>query len=122
MLSSKRNLDQLAKTFQPAKLNLKKVRTLSILIQMEVKMVINWINALKGIGIILVVLGHLLAKDYPFVTPYIYMFHMPLFFFISGYLFKPDLNFRSYFIKKFFSFGIPYLSFLFILFLSHQYS
>ena len=79
-------------------------------------MVINWINVLKGIGIILVVLGHLLVKDYPYVKPYIYMVHMPLFFIISGYLFKPDSNFRSYFIKKFFAFGIPYLSFLFILF------
>lgn len=37
---------------------------------------------------------------------------MPLFFFISGYLFKPHANLGSYAKKKFFHLIVPYLSFL----------
>lgn len=38
----------------------------------------------KAVGIILMVLCHAMFWDIPFV----YMFHMPLFFFVSGYCFK----------------------------------
>ena len=38
----------------------------------------------KGVGIILMVLCHSMFKDIPFI----YMFHMSLFFFVSGYCFK----------------------------------
>ena len=41
-----------------------------------------WIDIVKGIGIISVVVGHI------FYTPYIYAFHMPLFFIIGGFLFS----------------------------------
>lgn len=41
----------------------------------------------KGIGIILVVLGHSMIEFGHYI---IYMFHMPLFFFISGVFFKPE--------------------------------
>ena len=41
---------------------------------------ITWINTLKAIGIVLVVIGH---NDTIF-TEYIYSFHMPLFFLLSG--------------------------------------
>ena len=40
------------------------------------------IDILKGIGIILVVLGH---ADFPF-RDWVYLFHMALFFITSGYL------------------------------------
>lgn len=43
-------------------------------------------NIVKGIGIILVVLGHINTP----ATNYIYLFHMPLFFFVSGYLYNED--------------------------------
>src|ERR1700676_1479184 len=56
---------------------------------------IAWIDAAKGFAIILVVLGHVLggmmARDwldphgfFSEVYHYIYLFHMPLFFLISG--------------------------------------
>lgn len=52
-------------------------------------------DIVKGIGIILVVVGHL----YWDLTQFIYLFHLPLFFFVSGYLYneekygdKPYLN------------------------------
>ncbi len=46
---------------------------------------LNWIDALKGMGIMLVVLAH---HSLPVaLDTYIFSFHMPLFFFISGFVF-----------------------------------
>ncbi|MBQ9761954.1 MAG: acyltransferase family protein [Oscillospiraceae bacterium] len=44
------------------------------------------VSIAKGIGILLVVLGHCITA--PYLKRMIYLFHMPLFFFLSGYLFK----------------------------------
>lgn len=45
------------------------------------------IDVLKGLGIIFVLLGHMVGIGfYEDISVYIYSFHMPLFFFISGYL------------------------------------
>ena len=44
-----------------------------------------FIDAAKGIGILLVVLGHSPGLP-PFGVVLIYSFHMPLFFFISGFV------------------------------------
>jgi polysaccharide biosynthesis protein PslL len=71
-----------------------------------------WVDVLKGIGIVLVVLGHC---PNPF-NKIIFMFHMPLFFFISGYLFKPNKNIRDYFLNKIVHLIIPYVSFLILLY------
>lgn len=49
----------------------------------------NWIDIAKGIGIILVILGHTCPGK---TSHAIFLFHMPLFFIISGYLF----NFEKY--------------------------
>ena len=46
----------------------------------------NWIDSLRGFAVILVILGHLPTS--PELHKYIFSFHMPLFFFISGYLFN----------------------------------
>lgn len=43
-------------------------------------------NIVKGIGIVLVVVGHT-CWDF---TGFIYLFHLPLFFFVSGYLYNED--------------------------------
>lgn len=43
-------------------------------------------NIVKGIGIILVVVGHLCWD----LTRYIYLFHLPLFFFVSGFLYNEE--------------------------------
>ena len=49
----------------------------------------NYISTAKGIGIILMVVGHTIESN--FFCRFIYMFHMPLFFFCSGYFFEvPD--------------------------------
>ena len=43
-------------------------------------------DIVKGIGIILVVVGHFCWD----LTQYIYLFHLPLFFFVSGYLYNEE--------------------------------
>lgn len=78
----------------------------------------NWIDSLKGMAIILVVIGHLstLFSGLVFykLNQYIYSFHMPLFFFISGYLinFEKYMNIeKTYFKKRVYSLIIPYFFF-----------
>lgn len=48
---------------------------------------IESLDILKGIGIILVVVGHMIGKQL-YIRPWIYAFHMPLFFMLSGYCFN----------------------------------
>lgn len=75
----------------------------------------NYLSTAKGIGIILMVMGHCGVPE-P-MGKFIYQFHMPLFFFCSGFFFKNIKDFNSfyYFIKKRFK-GI-YLKFIFWSFL-----
>lgn len=47
----------------------------------------NVIDIMKGIGILLVILGHCMPYENP-LNRFIYSFHMPLFFMISGYLYN----------------------------------
>jgi fucose 4-O-acetylase-like acetyltransferase len=49
---------------------------------------IKWIDYAKGIGIILVILGHALANE-NILHIYSYSFHLPLFFFVAGITIKP---------------------------------
>lgn len=47
---------------------------------------VEYIDILKGIGIILMIMGHIgFSGIFDF---YIHAFNMPLFFFVSGYLYK----------------------------------
>lgn len=77
-------------------------------------------DALKGFAMFLVILGHAIiffplnlhenvACDY--IYRFIYTFHMPLFFCISGFLFSYKGNYRAYLWKKVRRIGIPYLVF-----------
>jgi len=68
-----------------------------------------WVEILKGIGIVSVVAGHIYSSN---INRYFFLFHMPLFFFLSGYLLKPKRNFKEYFIKKVKHLLIPYFAFL----------
>ncbi|SFM56217.1 acyltransferase family protein [Methanolobus profundi] len=79
----------------------------------------QWIDSLKGFAIILVVIGHLNDVSEGLNT-YIYSFHMPLFFFISGYLFnyqKYKNNSIQFIRKKINSLVIPYFTFTLISYL-----
>jgi len=70
---------------------------------------IPWVDTLKGLGIALVVCGHI-AND-TLLQHLIYAFHMPLFFFISGFLHRPANDLRRYFRKKTIQLLVPYASF-----------
>lgn len=53
----------------------------------EDKVRIEWIDISKGIGIILLVLGHCVVKT-DYVHKFIFSFHIPLFYVLSGYCFN----------------------------------
>ena len=76
---------------------------------------IKWIDVFKGIGIIAVVVGHIWDG---LISRMIYVFHMPLFFFISGYLSKPVMDYRAFFTKKVKSLIIPYIVYLSLLYMA----
>ncbi len=75
---------------------------------------IAWVDVCKGLGISLVVLGH--TNVGPVVTHCIYLFHMPLFFFLSGYLHRVKTNLPEYLKKKSIHLLVPYVSFLLLLY------
>lgn len=71
----------------------------------------GWADFVKGLGILTVVLGH---SGNTILHHYFFWFHMPIFFIISGYFFKPlnqmsDL--KPYVQKKAKHFLIPYIFF-----------
>ena len=56
---------------------------------------INWLDWMKAIGMYLIVYGHFMSYGHQ----YIYTFSVPLFFIISGFLFKKEEH-LSFFLKK----------------------
>jgi len=76
---------------------------------------ILWIDIMKGLGMLAVVIGHIYVGE---ISRNIFIFHMPLFFFVSGYLFKPTFEYKNYFFKKVVHLLIPYFSFLIPLYIT----
>ncbi len=78
---------------------------------------IEYIDIAKGIGILLVVMGH---NDFALVSPFfykfIYAFHMPLFFFVSGMLFKSEIPFLTLLRRRFGTNLKPYITILLLIF------
>ena len=78
---------------------------------------IEYIDIARGIGILLVVLGH---NDFSLVSPFayqvIYSFHMPLFFFLSGYFINTSSSFLAFTVKRFHSLLKPYLFTIFLIY------
>ncbi|MFT0803629.1 acyltransferase family protein [Bacillus swezeyi] len=71
---------------------------------------IDWIDASKGLGIILVVLGHTPTTDW--LKTFIFSFHMPLFFFLSGIVYHDaNMTFKSFLYKKMKTLLLPYFIF-----------
>lgn len=69
---------------------------------------ISYIDLFKGCGILLMIMGHV-GFGHTF-EKYIHAFHMPMFFFISGFLFKKKtMDFSNWIIKKFKSLILPYI-------------
>jgi len=66
---------------------------------------ISWIDMAKGYGTILVVLAHIGSG---LGRLWIYTFHMPLFFFLSGYVFSTKYEFREFVKRKCKTIVVPY--------------
>ena len=94
---------------------------------MKNKSIIFEIVFLQTLGPILVVIGHSMNglpenEFFQYIKSFIYVFHMPLFFFISGLLFSycykdKNISYKEYIMKKAYKLLIPYFfwNFIFIL-------
>lgn len=65
-----------------------------------------WIDWMKSIGMLLIIWGHSFPEG---LSPFIYSFNVPLFFVISGFLFKRESSFSTFFKKNLVTLIIPYL-------------
>jgi fucose 4-O-acetylase-like acetyltransferase len=78
---------------------------------------IEYLDIARGIGILLVVLGH---NDFGAISPFfhqvIYSFHIPLFFFLSGYFINTSLSFFEFIKKRSHSVLKPYLFTIFLIY------
>lgn len=69
---------------------------------------LSWLDVLKGIGIILVAIGHIYSNRTVF--NWLYSFHMPLFFFAAGWVYK-EKNFFTDIKRRSQTIVVPYFSF-----------
>lgn len=84
---------------------------------MSINKRLMWVDFAKGLGIIGVVVGH---SDTEFLKQYIFWFHMPLFFIISGFLFKPVNSVEMFWamaLKRTKQLLIPYISFFIFIYM-----
>lgn len=70
---------------------------------------IHWIDIARGIFIIAIVLGHVFNSGY--LRNWLFSFHVPAFFFLSGYCFKYESKFHDFALKKFRTIVVPYITF-----------
>jgi polysaccharide biosynthesis protein PslL len=79
---------------------------------------IGYIDIAKGLGILVIVLAHNdLSGYHPTLHKFIYAFHIPLFFFLSGMFFRPERAFGETVRRRFNTLLRPYLFALFIIYL-----
>lgn len=76
---------------------------------METEKRIAWIDIMKGILMVTIVLGH--VYDTGILRKYLYSFHVPAFFFLSGFCFTYRHNFCSFIYKRLRTIMIPYFFF-----------
>ena len=66
---------------------------------------LEWIDWMKALGIYLIVLGHF----YSYGGKFVYVFHVPLFFLISGFLCKKESKRRAFWRKILYNLVVPML-------------
>ncbi|WP_144836938.1 acyltransferase family protein [Kocuria rosea] len=71
------------------------------------------IDAVRVLGIVAVVTGHVWANE--FISKGLYSWHVPLFFFLTGYLWKPGRALVAEFHNRFRTLVKPYLFWLFVI-------
>ncbi len=69
------------------------------------------VDNIKAIGIVLVIMGH--VSQQAVLSKWIYSFHMPLFFFISGCMFMFSRK-EAFLVRKVKSILVPYFCFGFL--------
>lgn len=78
--------------------------------QNKTRMRLQYVDFIKGFGIVLMVLAHIPLSE-KFVM-YVHAFHMPLFFFVSGWLYvKKDIGFCQWLKNRSKKLLLPYLVF-----------
>lgn len=71
------------------------------------------IDIMKGIGITLVIIGHM--QDSFCLHKFIFSFHMPLFFILAGYFFSPREGVKEGLVKDVRRLLVPYFSVILLL-------
>ena len=77
----------------------------------------EWIDILKGIGIILVAIGHIYSNQ--IVYNWLYSFHMPLFFLAAGWVYK-EKTILTDIKRRIQTIVVPYFSFGFLTIIYYQ--
>ena len=78
---------------------------------------LDWVDLAKGIAMVLIIFAHTmewLSSQIGvslYLLPIIYSFHVPLFFFISGFLFSSNKPIKVFAKKTVLSFIVPYVTF-----------
>ncbi|WP_337137408.1 acyltransferase family protein [Morganella morganii] len=77
---------------------------------------IKWVDSLKFLGILAIYIGHLGKGGGPF-TDFVWLYHVPLFFFISGFFsdYKNNTNFKDFIKSRFKRLMLPYYAFTLLL-------
>ena len=70
---------------------------------------IKELDVIKAVGIFLMIFDHVWWGDLAHI--YIQSFHMPVFFIVSGYLWKPGQNTSRIARRRFKTIMVPYFSF-----------
>lgn len=74
---------------------------------------LHWVDAIRGLVILFMLIGH--SEPPETILIFIFGFHMPFFFILSGYLYNPakweNLGLKNYIINKFKAYMIPYFIF-----------
>lgn len=74
----------------------------------QTKARLPWVDVARGYGILAIILSHVLT-GHP-VSKWLFTFHVPLFFFLSGYLFRDGKAFSGFFKGKLRHLVLPYFS------------
>lgn len=78
---------------------------------------IAYLDVAKGIGILLVILGHNYVKaSLPGMGRFIYSFHLPFFFMLSGIFFNPNYHLFVLFKRRFATLLRPYITSIILLY------
>lgn len=78
---------------------------------------LDFLDIAKGIAIILVLFSH--SSGFPVFGNAVVAFYMPLFFFVSGYVYKPGRGIKNNIIRKLKQLLIPYAGFTLLLYAEH---